>query len=326
MSPKAKRLLGIVRALFGLALLAWVLGREDTWQSLRDLLTTTWLLPALTAFTLVGGLIESVRLGLLFRSQRMVLSFWNGVRVVLLGAFFNFSIPGGTGGDVMKLYYLAQGNRGRRVEVATILMVDRIVAVTSLLLVLFVLGAIELEFVLSQRLIGTLVAIGVGLVLAIALGFTCAFSTRLIGTVKKLVGRLPLGPYAVRVLEALHAFRGAKSALAASIAVSVFGHTMLLGIFASAGAVLFEDAPATRICLLALLGLFANALPLTPGGLGVGEAVFDKLFRLAGYTGGSPLILAWRAAQIPFFLIGGGLYVFGPKGERPFAEHEDETP
>ena len=42
------------------------------------------------------------------------------------------------------------------------------------------------------------------------------------------------------------------------------------------------------------LGFLVNALPLTPGGLGVGEVAFDKLFALAGLAGGVEALLAWR--------------------------------
>ena len=65
------------------------------------------------------------------------------------------------------------------------------------------------------------------------------------------------------------------------------------------------------MALLSLFGLFANALPLTPGGLGVGEAAFDGLFHLVGIDGGARLLLLWRLGLLPVCLAGGVLYMIG---------------
>lgn len=327
MKRTTRRVLGAARVLIGISLLVWVLSREETWRSLQDLVTTTWLLPALVAFTLVGALIESVRLGLLFRAQSMRLGFWNACRVVALGAFFNFTIPGGTGGDVMKLYYLAAGNRGRRIEVATLLVVDRLIALSSLLGVLLFLGIVEIELVLAHPLLQTLLTVAVIVALLIVLGVACAFSERIRSArlYEALLERLPLSRYVRRVLDALHRFRRHRGVLLGAICISMAGHAMLLAIFASSAAVLFDDAAASAICLLALLGLFANTLPITPGGIGVGEAAFDHLFLAVGFARGSPLIIAWRAAQIPFFLLGGILYTLGVKRIRPLVESDGQA-
>lgn len=321
MRTGTRRLFGAARVALGLALLAWVLTRPGTWSSLGELVGATWLLPALVGFTLVGAAIEATRLGLLFRSQDLHLSFGNACRVVALGAFFNFTIPGGTGGDVMKLYYLAAGNRGRRVEVATVLLVDRVVALFSLLCVLLALALLEARFVAGTPLVRVLVLSGAGLALALVAAAACALSRRVrrLRLYGWLLRRLPLSTYARRVLDALHGFRGHLRAVGAAVAISMVGHSMLLAIFATSGALLFEGAPAARISLLALLGLFANALPITPGGLGVGEAAFDRLFLAGGLARGSPLLLAWRAAQLPFFVAGGLLYVAGVRRVGPLA-------
>ena len=84
-----------------------------------------------------------------------------------------------------------------------------------------------------------------------------------------------------------------------------------IGMFLSAGAVYMPDVPGMTVCFLALLGMFANALPVTPGGLGVGEAAFDRLFGLLGLSGGAMLIIAWRLGMLPLGLAGGVIYLLG---------------
>jgi uncharacterized membrane protein YbhN (UPF0104 family) len=93
--------------------------------------------------------------------------------------------------------------------------------------------------------------------------------------------------------------------------LSFIGHLALLAVLGAAAKVFMPDAPAGAVGMLALLGLLANALPITPGGLGVGEAAFEGLFRVAGYSHGAQLILAWRAGMLALCGIGCALYIAG---------------
>jgi uncharacterized protein (TIRG00374 family) len=313
----ARRALDVARVLLGVALCAWVLSRPDTAEAVGAVLTTPWLVPFLALFGAVGASLESLRLVLLFRSQGIALGFVEGLRVIALGVFFNFAVPGSTGGDVMKLYYLARDRGGRRVEVATVLVVDRFIALFSLLSIVLLLVRTDAELVRDEplvRSIATVAALAWGFLLAGAVLFTSR-RVRLPAALARAVLRLPLARYALRGRDALRRFGGHAGAVLAAFLVSALGHAMLLALFVSAARVLLPDAPAARVCLLSLLGLLVNALPITPGGLGVGEAAFDQLFRAAGYARGSPLILAWRAAQLPLFALGGILYTVG--GMRP---------
>ena len=68
-----------------------------------------------------------------------------------------------------------------------------------------------------------------------------------------------------------------------------------------------------NISMLAPLGLVANSLPVTPGGLGVGEAAFNRLFLIAGITGGADLLIGWRLLTIVLGIIGLTFYLQGRK-------------
>jgi uncharacterized membrane protein YbhN (UPF0104 family) len=90
-------------------------------------------------------------------------------------------------------------------------------------------------------------------------------------------------------------------------------HLALLGVMNAAARAFMPDAPPLTVSLLALLGLLANALPITPGGLGVGEAAFEGLFRSVGYGGGARLILAWRVGMLTLCCLGCALYITGAR-------------
>jgi uncharacterized membrane protein YbhN (UPF0104 family) len=67
--------------------------------------------------------------------------------------------------------------------------------------------------------------------------------------------------------------------------------------------------------ILIPLGFLANILPVTPGGLGIGEAAFNKLFEMAGLSGGAEALLGWRMLTILISMIG---LVFYLRGRRHF--------
>jgi uncharacterized membrane protein YbhN (UPF0104 family) len=60
-----------------------------------------------------------------------------------------------------------------------------------------------------------------------------------------------------------------------------------------------------------MLGMFANTVTITPGGLGVGEAAFDLLFAQAGLQGGAAIMIIWRVGMLPLCLLGLGFYMAG---------------
>jgi uncharacterized protein (TIRG00374 family) len=319
-----KYLFTFFRAAFGAGLLYYVLAVTGGLVAVKQLISTTWLLLWVATLTIVGAAIEAKRLGFLFHAQGMRLSFIQGYRVVSIGALFNFCIPGGTGGDVMKLYYLAAGNRGRRVEIATLLIVDRAVALCCMLTLVVALALIEGHLVWTSPLIGGLVATAAMCAIALLAGGAVACSTRLRASrlYGFLLAKIPLSHYLTRMIDALHVFRKNKTALLKAAALSFTGHLVLLGLFSAAAKIFIPNAPPLVVSQLSLLGLLANALPITPGGLGVGEAAFEGLFRSIGYAHGSQLILAWRAGMIALCGIGCALYVAGAQqgaqvGEAP---------
>jgi glycosyltransferase 2 family protein len=301
-----KMLWGMLRVAIAVALLYYVLSKNGNWTAARQLLSAAWLLPFLFAQTMIGAAVESRRLGVLFRSQGMDVPFWYGYQLTAIAAFFSLCIPGGTGGDVMKLYYLTARYRGKGVEAATVLLIDRVVAMFALLGLLVILALAEGTLVWHQPVIRVLILGAAGLMLALPC-FGIAVWSGWIRAPKWL----PMRAQVERVIAAASAFRDHKGALAMAVGLSFMGHVMLACMFAAAGRVVLPEAPVLVVCMLALLGMFANALPITPGGLGVGESAFQGLFALAGFSGGAPLMLSWRLGMAVQCLIGCLFYIKG---------------
>jgi uncharacterized protein (TIRG00374 family) len=305
-------LLGVLRSVLGLWLLVYVLKAGGAWEALPALFARPWLLVLLNVVPIAGAAVEAGRLSVLCGAQGMALPFTTGFRVVSIGALFGLWIPGGTGGDVMKLYYLARLHPSRTVEIATVLLVDRVVALFALLVLLLGLLALQPALLAVPAIKAAAIVVGLSTIALMA-------GARVVGSVwfrenrrfRGVLRRLPLGGHLSRAADAAHGFRGRTGALAAAAGMSLAGHALLAVTLAVVAAVLLPGMSPLAASSLALLGLIANVLPITPGGLGVGEAAADALFRLVGVSGGAALVTAWRAGMLAISAAGALFYAHG---------------
>lgn len=317
-----------LRIVIGVALLYYVLSLTGGWQAVLKLRNAPWVLVALPFAAMLGGALEALRLGLLCRSQNIHLPFGQGFRLMAIGCLFNLVIPGGTGGDVMKLYYMARDNRGRAVEAGLVLLVDRAFALALLLLLLLGLAMWNWDLVAGFSVVRWLVALAAAAVVVfgglMALSFTrrwrgskvCRFASQ----------RLPFWHFFERVLDALYAFRGHKRELLGASLWSLAGHLLFAGVFLVIGPLLMPGGPIRWYPFLALLSTLANAIPITPGGMGVGEAAADSLFRLVDLRGGAALILTWRLSLLPLCALGAFFYIAGVRRIRGETQRKTARP
>jgi glycosyltransferase 2 family protein len=128
---------------------------------------------------------------------------------------------------------------------------------------------------------------------------------------------------AERVLATIGAFKNHGKTLLASLGIAMVANLSVIGVMALAFVVLNPAWLSTKMVLVVPMGELANCLPLTPGGLGVGEAAFHSLFDLSGLHGGVEALLCWRIWRAMVGLIGLGVYLGGLERvvfEQPGAE------
>jgi uncharacterized protein (TIRG00374 family) len=307
---------GVLRAGIGIALLVYLGSKKEiNWGSLLGL-ARAWPLTILALAGLLTALyIAAWRLVILMAPLGLRLGLGASLRLTLIGQFFSTFLPGGTSGDVMKIYYAAQGNEGRRMEVATIMLLDRAVGMFAMLLFPLLLTPFFPRLIGSSATLRKILWFAAMVALAMLCGFLLCLSTRVRNSRPLLwtFRNMPLGGYAERMFDALHGFSRHPSILLASTGISLMGHgvtaaTVLTLAAATGGAVTSLEAS-----LLAPIGFLANTIPLTPGGLGVGEAAFERLFRLAHITTGAEALLGWRLLTTLISLLGLFYYLQGRK-------------
>lgn len=302
----------VVRLAVGIALLVW-LSRSGVidWARVGALISRPGPL-GLAVVLMVAGLVAmAARLCVLATPLGVRVPFGASMRLLLIGTCFNVFMPGSAGGDIARLYLVLRDQPGRRAELAAILVFDRVVGLVAMLLVPLVAA---LAFPDVARLHPQIVQIlwwaaglaGLSAVVAVALWGPVGRAW-----VVRLLYRLPLGEVLTRAGVALRAYRAYPGAVAMALLLSAVATTLGLVTMLVLARALGATGSLQMMVLLLPIGLLVNTIPLTPGGLGVGEVAMDRLFGLAGLTGGAAALIGWRLLMLLPASVGLVLYVHG---------------
>lgn len=270
--------------------------------SLDDLVLVLLLLALLVVLT-------AWRWERLMAALGLLLPLGESVRLTFVGLFFNLAVPGATGGDVVKAYYAARV-LGEPTKAVVSVFVDRLLGLFALVLT----AGMALLFAPSDGAYAT----PRGLVLLCLAGAVVGGSILLSRRLRRALGlsallrRLPFARVLDEADAALRLYRGQPAVVRNALAVSLVNHvgTVLaagllahaLGLTAVGWAPLFVVVP-----LASLIG----AVPLLPGGWGVGEVAYAWLLAPLGVpaTEAVGLSVLLRLANLAVGLPGGVLWM-----------------
>ncbi len=311
-----RRVWALVRLAVGVALLAYLAhSRLIDLRAFSKLLTAWPITLAALGLILLDIFLMSVRLSWLFRPQQLHLPLLSALELNLVSSFFATFLPGATGGDVAKLYYAARGNKGRRAEIVTTVAFDRGVGMFSLLLLPLLFAPLFIPLIRSVPILQALLLTAAIVAAAIFVVFIlCLFNPSwMIRAAQGLSRFLPhkVSTLPQRIVATVTAYRGQTRTLLAALAVSLASNLTLIAATALAILLFAPGSLQLKMCLVVPMGDVANSLPLTPGGLGVGEVAFGALFRLAGLQGGAEALLCWRIWRAILGLVGLAIYLRG---------------
>lgn len=313
-------ILAITRAAVGVGLLALLTtGDVLEWSALLPL-ARGWPLFSAALLVLAADLVvTSSRLSLLLRAIGLNLPIGAATRLSLIGLFFNLFLPGGGGGDLVRIYYAAQSAPGRGAEITTVMVLDRVCGAYAMILLPVLLAPMILPAFQGILLVQILVGLGAAAAFIIPVGLWILLRWNVpsggsSGRHTQLIALLG------RMYATARVFRCHLGRLARAVAVSLGAHALSIIIMLMLAEAMLPAGADPRMALLIPLGFLANTLPITPGGLGVGEAAMDGLFGLVGLSGGAELLLAWRLLSVPLALAGLGVYI---RGRRRWIEPVD---
>ena len=281
----------------------------------------------LTAFSL---LLTVFRWFLLVRAQNLPFTFFNAVRLGLVGFFFSTFLPGSVGGDIVKAAFIAREQKRRTVAISTVL-VDRVVGLWALAWLVALLGGAfwaagylrelhaagrlndDARSVLQSIILVSSVIVAVSLAAWLVLGLLPdARAERFAGRLT----RLPkVGRQAAECWRALWLYHREGTTFWLALLLSLANHVSLVFLF-YASALAFQETwdsipPLVAHFLIIPIGLCVMAFSFTPGGLGVGEAAFGGLYFWIGYPfdNGFVAALVYRAVMWALGVVGYVVYL-----------------
>jgi len=244
-----------------------------------------------------------------------------------IGNFFNTTLPGAVTGDVVKGYYVikAQQKEGRTRALMTLL-IDRIVGLFGLIVMAFLALVFNLELILSQENLHSL-----AWMICALFGVTVLFYFIAIFPFKegrdpflRLFQRLPANTFTIKVYSAFKRYQHQKKTLLITLVLAIGIHSLIALIFFQVAHLIGvkEIDLATQFFLMPI-GLITVAIPIAPGGIGIGHVAFESLYQLAGLSGGADIFNMFIIVQLGVFLLGGIPY-FLYSSEYKIPEHPEE--
>ncbi len=249
--------------------------------------------------------IQSWRLVLMVGIQGLKLSYWSAVKLTFVGNFFNFALPGTTGGDLVKAYYITQYTH-RKTEVVTTIFLDRAIGLLGMVL----LAAAGILLLWDPEEFGYLLIV-LGVVFGgLLIGAILIFSKRLRHALRlpQLGERLPMGAQILRIGRATIAMRQHKARVIASMALTLVLQSIVMLSAAMMAWALGMHGELLYFVVYVAIGFLISSVPISPPqAIGVMEAAYVQFFTLGEMNTASQavaLALAVRLIQLVWALPG----------------------
>ncbi|MCB9858084.1 MAG: flippase-like domain-containing protein [Phycisphaerales bacterium] len=289
----------------------------------------SWMLSAILIFTPVSFIL-GWRLRVLLSTQDIDISYRDCLLLTFAGNFFNFTLPGTTGGDLYKAYHIAKRTH-KRTEGVTIVVLDRVFGLISFLMI----AAVTIFAARNTSVIGSFGAYVGYLMLALIVAGFMFFSERVRRILRfdHWLGKLPFSEKLRRIDATAFALRRHRSQSAMSLLITMVSHFFLVtSIYFLARSFGIDPQPDRgagqlyiAVLISAVVGYLFAAVPISFQGFGLFEAVFLKVLVEGRWCDASAMLVLTLSARLVQILWSmPGIIVPWMGLERPTAESEDE--
>lgn len=199
----------------------------------------------------------------------------------MIGLFFNQFLPGGVGGDAMRLYFIFKLAPRRKIGATLSIAMDRLFGLFTLLFLAGVSFALRFSWLTRSgtsrhivSLTGTLLSVSAASVILL---FWLVNS----GSLHRLPKGMPFRRTIIQSGEALLRYRAYPRAMALVFLITVVAHVAYYTTFYFAGESLWGSTGhgASLVDVLSIMPLVDTiiSVPISIGGVGVRETLFQEL-------------------------------------------------
>ena len=282
-----------------------------------------WFFIALALFTFCP-FISVIRWDLLLRVQGVRIPFFHLVKYFFIGLFFNNFMLGLTGGDLIKGYYVYKETKEKKAEAVTTVLVDRIVGMFALI---FVSGVALLFLYGDERFTHAIhiIFIVLGVYLLLGMIFMKKEVLKKIPFVENIYNRLPFRHTITKIYHALYIYRHNKITLFITVLLSVLMQvSIIIAVYLLGKCFGVVHVPFINYFVFVPVISVVSALPISVGGLGVGESAYVYFFNLIYEQSARYLAMALglRVIMVLWSLVG-GIFLLLPQNKISEEELEE---
>ncbi|MDD5349681.1 MAG: lysylphosphatidylglycerol synthase transmembrane domain-containing protein [Chthoniobacteraceae bacterium] len=312
-----KTLLTLLQIAFTLGILAWLFRdparNRQIWEAISQA-DWRWIAAGFGVFGIVE-LAAVIRWQVLLRVQGIRIGWGRLSALFMIGIFFNPFMPGGTGGDVAKIFYLLKETPGRKPAAMLAVLMDRMVGLFGLIAIASVVIAMRYRW-LTQTPVAAGLLYALLTIFGGALGFLAvSFVVTKMGLVHRLPQKLPMRDTLVDLAAAYGQYGRAWGSSLLALLLCVPVHLGSFTVFYCAGRAFAESA--RRGALLDFWGIMPivntlTSIPVNIGGMGVREKLLlDLLGGLCQIPERTALAISLSGAFVLILwgLVGGVVYL-----------------
>ena len=306
-----KTLSHILKALLGLSLIAYMFysGKLNI-TSILGIKHHPYLIAGAFFIILVAIMTTYYRWKILLAGQGIYGRDKEFIPLFFIGLFFSSILPGVVSGDIIKSAYIIKKTPDKKAAAVLTIILDRIIGLIGLMIICCVGFAANINTVNQHPALKTLAVI-MALTLVALLIFAMIGLSRRIGQTKVfnfMLNKVPFSKIVTNLYEAFHTYRDRRRLLLHALIISIFNHTLcIIGFFMITRALGFKLLDPKFYLFIVPTGMLTSAIPITPSGIGIGQAAFLKLFEWAlgvKNTIGADAATIWQAMSISIYMVG----------------------
>lgn len=315
-------LINLVKLSIALALIGYlIVSKQLDFGKVQVIFNNPMLMLGLCAYWLVGPtILGSIRWRYLLLGCGYDLPLLKTIRLQMTGFFFNTAMPGAVGGDLVKVLYIIKEQPGHGKTPALMsIFLDRLLGLSGLFLV-----GLSTAIYNYKLIVGNPILVSIVLSLLAVCLISCLFFIAALYRYKgddpflKLLSNDIIGFSHIRkIYECVRAYKDKRDIIIKSLLISMFIQLSALSIFylVTLEFIPHLDPSFGIIAAVFPIGLLTIALPIAPGGLGIGHVAFNRLFEFIGYEQGANIFNVFILSQLFLNLLGAIPYLSLKQGQ-----------
>jgi uncharacterized protein (TIRG00374 family) len=273
---------------------------------------TYWLI----AFIMLGisALSCAIRWHIIVRAQGLSLSLKDLFELTMIGNFFNTFMPGSVGGDLIKAWYVAGHEHQRKTKAVFTVLLDRVIGLAVILFYAAFTLFIHSDWVSERKELQgiayflwafTSASLVIGVIFFLSTKWKAPKNLKWWEFIKS---KRPIG----NIIDSLLLYRNHFSQVSMALILSGVSISGVVWLYAYQGQAIGINMDLAHYFFIVPIGLTVSAVPLLPGGIGVGQVAFFTLFQWANVPNpelGSTLCTLMQVYTILFNCLGAIFYV-----------------